>query len=248
MNIEKTQGIVLSSRTIGEADILATILTNDSGKRKFTFKGLKKSRKRPMSAGEPGTLLNLVYYHHDNREISTVSEFSIEYQPVKIREEINRIFLLYFLLEVTEKTIGFHDNSGNIYKLLDSGIRTLVETESPTNLSVFYIIHLLRFLGIIPDFLTCRSCEDETFNKFVLEISDLSLVCSNCYSGSLDFLGIDTRDFINTSLTTKYSDIVHSRFNEKEISKLLFNIVLFVENYYHITLKSKEFLSMKSRS
>jgi DNA repair protein RecO (recombination protein O) len=245
MNIKKSAGIVLSSRTIGEADVLATILTSDSGKRKFSFKGLKKSRKRPRSAGEPGTLLNLVYYHRENREISTVNEFTIEYQPVKIRENMKRIFTLYFLLELTEKTIGFDDDTGNIFKLLNSGIRALADTESVTNLSVFYMLHLLRFLGIIPDFLTCRSCGDETFTHFILEISDLGPVCCNCYNGSLDFLGVDTRDFINTSLTTKYSDIIHSRFSETEISKLLFNLVLFVENYYHIVLKSKEFLGMK---
>ncbi len=248
MDIRKTAGIVLSSRIIGEADVLATIITEDSGKRKFSFKGLKKSRKRPRSAGEPGTLLSLVYYHHPNREISTVNEFTIEYQPVRIREEMNRIFTLYFLLEVTEKTIGFHDDSGNIFKLLKSGVRALDDTVSLTNLSVFYLLHLFRFLGIIPDFLTCRSCGDETFTKFILEVSDLSPVCCNCYCGSLDFLGVDTRNFINTSLTTKYSDIVHSRFDEKEISKLLFNLVLFVENYYHIVLKSKEFLNMKGPS
>jgi DNA repair protein RecO (recombination protein O) len=246
MNIQKTAGIVLSSRTMGEADVLATILTENSGKRKFSFKGLKKSRKRPKSAGEPGTLLNLVYYHRDNREIFTVNEFTIEYQPAKIREEMGRIFTLYFLLEVTEKTIGFDDDSRNIFKLLDSGIRALVETGYLTHLSVFYILHLLRFLGIIPDFLYCKMCGDETFSEFILEVSDLSPVCGTCYHGSLDFLGVDTREFITVSLSTKYSDIVQSRFDGKEMSKLLFNLVLFIENYYHITLKSKEFLSMKN--
>jgi DNA repair protein RecO len=244
MNIEKTAGIVLSSRTIGEADLLATILTENSGKRKFSFRGLKKSRKRPLSAGEPGTLLHLVYYYHDHRDIFTVNEFNILYQPAKIREDMERIFTLYFLLEVTEKTIGFDDDSRNIYKLLDSGVRTLNETGYVTHLSVFYILHLLRFLGIIPDFLSCKMCGNETFSQFILEISDLTPVCGACYNGSLDFLGVTTREFITASLSTKYSDIALSRFDGKEMSKLLFNLVLFIENYYHITLKSKEFLKI----
>lgn len=233
---------------MGEADILATILTRDYGKGKFTFKGLKKSRKRPRSAGEPGTLLSLVYYHHDNRDISTVNEFHVEYQPVKLRDRMAGIFTLYFLLELTEKTMGFNDDSGNIFELLRSGIRVLDDAENPSNLSVFYILHLLRFHGIIPDFKSCRSCGEEGFTSFILEISDLSPVCSSCYRGSLEFLGVDTRNFINTSLTTRYGDIDQSRFSPGEISNLLFNLILFIENYYHINIKSKEFLNFTAGS
>ncbi len=61
MEIRKAAGLVLHSRQSGEADIVARVLTAEFGKTNFIFKGLKKSKKRSLAAGEPGTLLDLMY-------------------------------------------------------------------------------------------------------------------------------------------------------------------------------------------
>ena len=137
MEILKTDGIVLNSKVIGDADIFCKILTKDFGKKKFIFKGLKKSRKREKAATEPGTHISLIYYYRENKEINIVNEFNIQNQYSEIRDDLQKIFHLYYLLEIVEKTTGFEDVNKTFFELLKAGIDTLSKTEYNINLTIF---------------------------------------------------------------------------------------------------------------
>ncbi len=134
MEIQKTTGIILSSRSAGEADVLCSILTREFGKRKFSFKGLKKSKRRSRSAADHGTILKLVYYYHENRDIHIVNEFHIDSDCTELRDDLNKIFHLCYLLEVTDKTTAFDDKNNYSFELLSAAIDTLKKTDFLTNL------------------------------------------------------------------------------------------------------------------
>ena len=138
MEIQKATGIVLSSRTINESDILCNILTREFGKRKFIFKGLKKSRKRPNNVSEPGTVSSILYYFKENKEIHTINEFTIIEQYLNIRNNLTSIYNLYFLVESVDKTTGFNADEEYIFNLLSSGIEALAHTDRPYHLSAFF--------------------------------------------------------------------------------------------------------------
>jgi len=64
MELQKDSGIVLRKIPILEADIAATIYTNSHGKRTLLFKGLKKTKRRSLTAVEPGCVTHVVYYYN----------------------------------------------------------------------------------------------------------------------------------------------------------------------------------------
>ena len=78
MEIVKSTGIVLSSQSYGESDIICNFYTRDAGKRKFVFKGLKKSGRRSRSATEPGAVSRVVYYYRDDRDSYIVNQCDVE--------------------------------------------------------------------------------------------------------------------------------------------------------------------------
>ena len=131
MEIQKSTGIILSSRLFREADILSNILTKEYGKRKFIFKGLNKSKKRAQSAKEPGTILRIVYYFNESRDSYIVNEFDVKKYYFNIRENLEKIYNQYFILEVVEKTTGYNDTMQNVFNLLIAGIDTLSKTDYP---------------------------------------------------------------------------------------------------------------------
>lgn len=242
MEIQKSTGIILSSKLYGDADILCKIFTKEYGKRKFIFKGLKKSKKRPQTAAEPGTTVNLVYYFHDKKDSYIVNELNISNHYLEIRKNLQKIFNLYFVLETIEKTIGYDDVNIPVYNLLSAGIDALAQTDYPVNLSGFFTIHQLRLHGILPDLKNCKICGTNEFSQFSFDITDLSPICYKCTKKRERILDPCLKEFILVSLKQKFFSIEHSNFDESKTLNLLFYLSLFIENYYNIEIKSKNFI------
>ncbi len=244
MEIQRSTGIVLSAGLIGDADRTSRVFTEEFGKRSFIFKGLRKSRKRAPGVTEPGTLVDLVYYFNEKRELFAVKEFSIIKQHLEIRRELEKIYTLYFLLEITEKTTGFSDPNAQIYNLLVSAIDTLSATEYSMSLALLYAMSLNRIHGILSDFNRCKICCRDSSRHFAIDTTDFRPVCSDCLTGeaSKDSLLFEGRYRELLVSGTKFNTIDHAAYRTEVISQILFSLILFVENYFHVEIRSKKLL------
>lgn len=245
MEIRKAAGLVLQSRQSGEADIMARVLTAEYGKTNFIFKGLKKSRKRFLAAGDPGTLLDLMYYQHDNREFQVVNEFRVVRHRLDLRTDLARILHLYYLLELVDRTTGHGDPQPRIFALASAAIDALAETANHVHLSAFFLLHLLRFHGVLPDFRRCGACGRTDFLSFTLDTPDFLPVCERCTGGrgtGGSMLRAEARDFVAAALSTRFSDLDIGSFSAETVLSLLFHLTLFVESYFHCEIKSKGML------
>ncbi len=249
MEILKTTGIALSSLASGEADIICNFYTRDFGKRKFLFKGLKKSRKRSLAATEPGTMSTLVYYQRDNRDYCIVNETAVEKYYTAITADLNKIWHLYFMLESVDKTCGFDVGDESIFKLLSAGIEVLSKTVLPAHLSAFMVFRLLNIHGILTDMDTCKLCGKNRFSMFAMDVTDLRPVCDSCLGATSSgqwrgnpVLPGGMRDYMRLCMTQKFSAIDHGLFNNEDVLNLLFSISLFMEHYFRMEIKSKSFI------
>ncbi|HNU92259.1 MAG TPA: DNA repair protein RecO [Spirochaetota bacterium] len=242
MEIRKASGLVLHSRQSGEADILARILTAEFGKANFVFKGLKKSRKRSLAAGEPGTLLDLLYYQHDNREFQVVSEFRVVRDRMELRKDLSRILHLYYLLELVDRTTAQGDPHSRVFALAAAAADALADTIYHAHLSAFFLLHLLRFHGVLPDLSRCARCGRTDFTRFTLDTPDFTPVCGRCAAQSgnnSSSLDTPAREFVAAALSARFSGLDCGRFPAETVLGLLFHLSLFVESYFHCEIKSK---------
>jgi DNA repair protein RecO (recombination protein O) len=249
MEILKTTGIALSSHESGEADIICNYFTRDFGKRRFVFKGLKKSKKRSHSATEPGALANLMYYYRKDRDSFIVNDVAMGRYHASIRNDLRKIFHLYFVLDAVDKTCGYEMADEAIFKLLEAGIDVLAKTEHPAHLSAFFILHLLKHHGILADAGACKMCGLERTGFFTLDILDLRPVCASCLKNGKNgpkhrsaMMSGSMRDYMRVSMQQRYRDIDTGIYREDDILDLLFSMSLFIENYFHTELKSKSFI------
>ncbi|MDY6932663.1 MAG: DNA repair protein RecO [Spirochaetota bacterium] len=248
MEIQKTTGIVLSSVTLGEADKIARIYTKEYGKRNFIFKGIKKSKRRPITVAEPGTISKLVYYFHEDKDIYLVNEFQIFKQYFAIRNNFKKIVVLYFLLETAEKTSAYNDPNRSIFDLIVAGIDNLVKTEYLEHFSVFFILHILRLNGILPDLNICKMCHRHDYDEFAIDLTDFYPICRNCSNSMKNnkmLFHMRIKEYIDLVLLQKYVSINHSLFPVEDILNLLFYLILFIESYFHVEIKSKNFILQK---
>jgi len=242
MSLSKGNGIVLSSTVVGEADVMSRVMTREFGKITIIFKGIKKTRSRPLSATEPGSFIALDFYRREGADSGTAREFSTQRFHHQLRKDYNRIIFLSFMLEVVDRTSGFDDQDINLFNLLSSGIVALEETEFPLHLLTFFLIHLLRLHGILPDLERCRSCGVTSFQKFTLAPVDLGLLCGACSPDYDHLMGLSHLTFIRACLVEKFHDIKRELCEDHSVSHLTYYCALFLEHYFNITFRSKTLL------
>ncbi len=249
MEILKTTGIALSSHDSGEADLLCNYYTREFGKRAFIFKGLRKSRKRQRSAAEPGAVARLVYYYRRGREAHVVNEFSVEKFYPSLTEDLSRIMHLCFILESVEKTSGYDMPDESTYFLLRAGIEELSHTVNAPHLTAFFLLRLLRNLGIIAEPDRCRLCGSTRLSAFKMDMADFGPVCGSCLSSNSPadrsvgcLMRGNARDFMAECLAAKFISIDPARYRNEDILDILFSASLFIEGYFHTELKAKQFI------
>ncbi|HOW83319.1 MAG TPA: DNA repair protein RecO [Spirochaetota bacterium] len=241
MEIRKTIGIILSARPSGEADVSCSVLTREYGKAKFIFKGLRKSRKRSHTAAEPGSVSSLQYYYNEEKESSIVSDFTIERYYPEIRQDLARIYHLYLMLETVDRTTGLNEPSVQIFDYLGAAMDRLSSTDHPAHLTAAFLLHFLKLGGLLEVTGACSNCGSRNYSRFSLDERDLRPVCSGC-GGAGRLMPRETMDFIVEALNRKFSSIENDRYAKESILDLVYSLILFVENYYHIRIKSKEFI------
>ena len=245
MSQERDAGIVLSKKSSGEADNICTIYTRNSGKERFAFRGLKKSTRRPRTASEPGTILDLIYYTGKAGNIHTVSEFDILTSFNSIRKESRKIYALYFMLELTDMTTGFSDPNSKIFSLLSAGIRTLSETIYPEHFTIFFTVKYLLLQGIFPDTGRCSWCGNENADEIFIENNSFRASCINCTSPESGALMKNGTGFINQCVNLKLDKIDCALYPGKDINPALTILIEYINSYYNIKMKTGSMLTMQ---
>ena len=239
---EKDKGIVLSKKNSGEADHICSIYTKDSGKEKFIFKGLKKSTKRPRTASEPGSMLNMIYYGGREGGINTISEFDILTNHSAIRKNSEKIFSLYFMLELVELTTGLSDPNSKIFNLLSAGIEALYNTQYHKHLIIFFAINYLMLQGIFTDISRCSWCGNDDTKSLVIDNDKLRVSCITCSDLSSALIKSKGIEFMNECVKNKFNKINCAHYSDNDINPILTIIIRYINNYFNITLKTESFL------
>lgn len=246
MPLLKTDGIVLTRRISGDSDIICSIYTREYGKLQFIFKGLKKTKKRSTSATEPGCILSMSFYSREHSRLNTVSSFEIVNILPGLRKDTLRIFSLYYIMELIDKTSANNDPSEETFKLATSGIKFLEKTELIMYFDLFFTVRYMSILGILPDTGSCVHCGSKNASSYEVENMTLRFRCVNCSSYQQTDIGRDAAQYIVRSSTEKFSSIDHSQVPFNDILTLFVKATGFIENYFGFSFKTVNILISNS--
>ncbi|MGQ9844191.1 MAG: DNA repair protein RecO, partial [Spirochaetota bacterium] len=241
MEILKSEGIILKKISVLEADIANIIYTPYYGKQTFISKGIKKTKRRSLTAIEPGSIVDFVYYYNEQKTMFHIKELSLLMDTVSIRDNYEAMITLFLLLEVVEKTSGHNDPNKTIYQLLKGAIETLHKTNAYSFLALSFIIHYLRLSGIMPDYFHCSVCHKEITNDIYLTEYQLTVYCNHCAPNNA-FIFKAIAPLIHEIQAKKFLAINTSKYKPSDIQKLLFHMLLFIDHYFNIHIKTKELL------
>ncbi|AWV98084.1 DNA repair protein RecO [Arcticibacterium luteifluviistationis] len=167
--LHKTKGIVIGYIPYRETSIIVKLYTEKFGIQSYIENGVRTAKgKNKIALFQPMTLLDLVVYHHDKKDLHRISEIKCNTPLLTIPYDIRKSSVAIFLNEVLNKTLKERIDNESLFFFLYHAILTLDAQEK--GIDTFHLTFLAKYsyhLGFAPQ----NSNEIETqFNEFDIHI------------------------------------------------------------------------------
>jgi DNA repair protein RecO (recombination protein O) len=149
--LHKTRGITLRSIKYGDTSLIVTMFTGTFGVQTYMVQGVRsqKSQRNKAAAFQPGTLLELVVYHHPMKNLQRIREFELAYIYSSVQENVIKNTIVLFSGEVLLRLLPEHaplpplfDFTWQYFIALDK-----LPVAHTGNLPLYFVIQCSRELG-----------------------------------------------------------------------------------------------------
>lgn len=219
-------GLVINKNDFGEADRYITVFTQNFGKRTFLMKGIRKSKKREISAVDTLALSRFNFYKKG--ESYVVSSFQGIDSYYEIKKKIDNLGLAIYILSILNAILV---ENGRKKKLFDITLKSLKFLKDSEDIKTNYILIAYYLYYVIQDEgfkITASDGLNFCFEKstFLLDVSDFTLRFTK-----------EQKQLITYVLYGKIKQIDKSKYSIKDIERI---IELF-EKYlnYHLDIEIK---------
>jgi DNA repair protein RecO (recombination protein O) len=158
----KTEGIVLRSMDLGEADRVLTVLTPRLGKLRIVAKGVRRPRSRLGGGLQPFSDVQLVLAI--GRTFDVVTQVAIEDPHLGLRDDLHATAEAWYLVELADRFCEGNADSHGPFVLLAQGLAALDAPPGaiarPT-VARWFELHLLDAMGFRPELTRCIECGAE---------------------------------------------------------------------------------------
>jgi DNA repair protein RecO (recombination protein O) len=98
---------------------------------------------------QPGAMLDLVVYHHEQKSLQRIKEFKWAYLYDSLLFDVIKNAMLLYVVELIIKTIKQPEHNPNLFSFLEEGLKWLDKhsTEESASFPIYVSIHLSSFLG-----------------------------------------------------------------------------------------------------
>ncbi len=238
----ETDAIVLGRRKITESDVSLVLFTRKAGKVQVIANGARNPRSRLMSVSHP-----FVYGEFSlskGKDTWRLSQAQITDSHYILREDLNRLALGSYLLELTEAVTQENQTNNRLFDLLLESLSLIKTLDAGYNrLRGAFELKMFQLSGIRPRLDACViNSEPYTDGDWFISAEEGGLVCPDCSEG-LELLEADAvfvrllRFLMEAPLTT----IMNARISRSLTEKALW----FNRRYIRTHLTEKTFKSLE---
>lgn len=148
----KTRGIIFKSVKYSESSIIADIFTEEKGLRSYIISGVRsKNAKINASILQVMTLVDLVVYHREDKNLTRIKEIKSSYVFQSIPFDVVKGAVGLFMVELARKTIRESEKNNLLFNFLFDAFRQLdISSFSVANFHIAFMVELSAFLGFLP--------------------------------------------------------------------------------------------------
>jgi len=246
MSNYKTEGIVLKSIKLGEADKIITIFSSSRGKVSAVAKGIRKTKSKFGARLEPFSYVDLMLYDGRNLDIVTQVELIKSFQ--EIREDLDKVVYGAAMLDLLEKISPLEEKDEKVFELTLAALRALSASSGniPLILAAFDL-QLMSIAGFRPNVSNCVICSEMTSSfkgQAIFSCEWGGILCDKCGLSDIDAFSISrmTLEVLSEILKRDFEEIPGIEVSQDIEKELLALTNRYVKYYLQARLKSREYL------
>lgn len=185
-DIQKTAGIILSTRPFKESSLIASVFTRRFGKIRVIAKGCRRPKSKFCGALEPFAKDDIIFYKREARDLYTLSDAVIVEDYPDIRKSVLKVTAAQTLCEFFDKVSPAEEPDEKGYGLLASFLNAVNEADEK-NLKAVTYLYLLRGMGhagVKPHLADCVRCREPITGKnekLFFSLAGGGVVCERHY-------------------------------------------------------------------
>jgi len=146
-----TKGIVIRALKYSETSLICDIFTEEMGMQPYIVSGVRK-KKAKISASllQVMSIVELVAYHKEGRNINRVTELKSEHVYQQMPFDVIRGAIGLFMTELVQKTVKEHEANLPLFDFLYAAFVNLdSSTNSVSNYHLGFMAQLTEYLGFM---------------------------------------------------------------------------------------------------
>ena len=182
MALVETEGLVLKSYNLAEADKIVVFLTKDHGVVRGVAKGAKRLKSKFGSGLEPFSSVQVTYFQKDSVELVSIQKVELIRSSFTRASDPEFLRKFSYFSDLLVSMLPPHDPSELLYRMFGACLLTaLPEPKAYTAVGVYFELWLLRLAGYLPDWSRCHRCSGPLEQQADLALSaDFHINCANC--------------------------------------------------------------------
>lgn len=184
MALIETEGLVLRSYNLSDADKIIVFITQQEGLVRGVAKGAKRLKSKFGGSLEPFSIVNITYFQKEERELVSIRQIELEKSFFKSTSDINFLQKFEYIAELLIEFAPPHDPNERLYKMSKACLEAA--SESPQDLegiALYFELWLLRLGGFLPNWEKCIQCKKDFLGEMPAYLQlEFHIVCTNCQS------------------------------------------------------------------
>lgn len=182
MSLFETEGIILKTYNLSEADKIVLVLTEKQGIVRGVAKGAKRLKSRFGGSLEPFTIVQITFFHKEERELVSIRTLELVKSYFELISEPQRLEKFSYLVDLTVDFAPPHDPNENLYRMIKACLENAANSPEFLDIIILYFeFWLLRLGGYLPNWEKCDVCKRQiTANEAAFLQTNFHLFCQNC--------------------------------------------------------------------
>jgi len=249
MALYTTEGIVLKTQNIGEADRICTIYSPSKGKARAVARGARRPRSRFVSSTQMFAYGDFQIF--SGKSLDSISQVQLKEAFPRLHDDIVRLAYASYVAELIDQMVEEGDGDQTIFDMLLVYMRVLSETSDPQLVTFAFEIKFATILGYRPRLESCSECGRKDIAGEVFFSPEAGgLICNECAVGTLGLSQVSRGAvrLLEALLMTEFAKIERIKGNSgirREIERLIRRHLGFRLNR---RLKSLDFLEAVTKT
>jgi DNA repair protein RecO (recombination protein O) len=202
MGLVETEGLILKSYSLAEADKIVVFLSQNQGLVRGVAKGAKRLKSKFGGSLEPFSIVQITYFQKEERELVSISQIELVKSYFENAADPEFFQKFAYISELLTEFAPPHDPNERLYRMIKKCLETAAENpQSLESVVLYFELWLLRLCGYLPDWSYCENCGREFggAEKSNLQIS-FQLLCQQCSATKSKFaVSPEKREIFNAA-------------------------------------------------